>query len=68
MYVIISPHFFICIPVVDGTGSEVCVEDSDDGRCCVSQNGIIDDVQEVNQLKQTNTDSADRQNGKRQTF
>lgn len=38
------------IPVVDGTGSEVCVEYSDDGRCCVSQNGIIDDIQEVNQL------------------
>lgn len=46
--------FFRYIPVVDGTGSEVCVEDSDDGRCCVSQNGIIDDIQEVNQLEQTN--------------
>lgn len=42
--------FFCDIPVVDSTGSEVCVEDSDDGRCCVSQNGIIDDIQEVNQL------------------
>ena len=43
-------HLFIYKPVVDSTGSEVCVEDSDDSRCCVSQNGIINDIQEVDQL------------------
>lgn len=43
-------HFFRCAPVVNGTGYKVCVEDSDDGRCCVSQNGIINNIQEVDQL------------------
>lgn len=40
-------------PVVDGTRSEVCVENSDDGRRRVSQDGIINDIQKINQLKQT---------------
>lgn len=40
-------------PVVDGTRSEVCVENSDDGRRRVSQDGIVNDVQKINQLKQT---------------
>lgn len=38
------------VPVVNSTGSEVRVKDSDDGRCSVSQNGIVNDIQEVNQL------------------
>lgn len=42
------------IPVIHSTGGEVRVEDSDDSRRRVSQNGIIDDIQEVNQLQQTN--------------
>lgn len=37
-------------PVIDGTGSKVGVENSDDNRCCVSKNGIIDDVEEFNKL------------------
>lgn len=41
------------IPVIHSTGGEVRVEDCDDGRRRVSQNGIIDDIQEVNQLQQT---------------
>lgn len=41
---------FSHIPVIDGTGSKVGVENSDDNRCCVSKNGIIDDVEEFNQL------------------
>lgn len=43
------------IPVIHSASGEVCVEDSDDGRRRVSQNGIVDDIQEVNQLRQTNT-------------
>lgn len=42
--------FFCHVPVIDGTGSEVGVENSDDNRCCVSKNGIVDDVKEFNQL------------------
>lgn len=42
--------FFEYIPVVHSTGSEVSVEDRDYSRRCVSQNRIINDVQEVNQL------------------
>lgn len=41
---IIFHHVFKYIPVVDSTGSEVCVKDSDDSRCCVTQNGIINDI------------------------
>lgn len=41
------------LPVVNSTGSEVCVEYSDDGRRRVSQNGIVDDIQKINQLKRT---------------
>lgn len=42
--------FFRDVPVVYGTRSEVCVEDSDDSRCCVSQNGIINNIQKVDKL------------------
>lgn len=48
-YTSIFAHF-LYIPVIDGTGREVCVEDSDDGGGCVSENGIINDIQEINQL------------------
>lgn len=41
---------FCHIPVIDGTGGKVGVENSDDNRCCVSKNGIINDVKEFNQL------------------
>lgn len=41
---------FCHIPVIDSTGSEVGMENSDDNRCCVSKNGIINDVKEFNQL------------------
>lgn len=41
---------FVYKPVIDGTCSEVCVEDSDDSRCRVSQNRVVNDIQEVNQL------------------
>lgn len=41
-------------PVVDSAGTQVCVEDCDDSRCCVSKNGIVNDIQEVDQLRQTN--------------
>lgn len=49
--VILLNFSFRHIPVVNSTGSEVCVEDSDNGRCCVSQNRIVKDIQEVNQLQ-----------------
>lgn len=45
---------FRYIPVINSTGSEVGVENSDDNRGCVSKNGIIDNIQEFNQLQQTN--------------
>lgn len=38
-------------PVVDGTRSKVCVENSDDGGRRVSQDGIVNHVQKINQLK-----------------
>lgn len=38
-------------PVVDGTRSEMCVENSDDCRRRVSQDGIVNDIQKINQLK-----------------
>lgn len=40
-----------CIPVIDSTGSEVGVENSDDNGSCVSKNGIVDNIQEFNQLQ-----------------
>lgn len=46
--------FFWFIPVVDSTGSQVCVENSDHSRCCVSQYGIINDIQKVDQLQHAN--------------
>ena len=37
-------------PVIHGAGSQLCVEDGDDSRRCVSQNGVVDDVQKLNHL------------------
>lgn len=51
-HIILQNLSFECIPIVNSTGSEVRVEDSDDGRRGVSQNRIVDDIQEVNQLEQ----------------
>lgn len=45
---------FRYIPVINSTGSEVGVENSDDNRSCVSKNGIVDNIQKFNQLQQTN--------------
>ena len=45
-----TSHFCKYLPVVDCTGSKVRVEDSDNSRRCVSKNGIINNIQEVNQL------------------
>lgn len=52
VHIILQNLSFGCIPIVNSTGSEVRVEDSDDGRRGVSQNRIVDDIQEVNQLEQ----------------
>lgn len=41
-------------PVVHGTRSEVRVENGDDGRRRVSKDGIVNDVQEINQLNREN--------------
>lgn len=38
-------------PVVDGARSKVCVENSDDGGRRVSQDGIVNHVQKINQLE-----------------
>ncbi|TNN40143.1 hypothetical protein EYF80_049676 [Liparis tanakae] len=38
---------------VDSTGGQVCVQDGDDGRSRVSQDGIIHHIQEVHQLQET---------------
>lgn len=43
------------VPVIYGAGGEVGVEDSDDNGRRVSEDGVVDDVQEFNQLQQTKT-------------
>lgn len=39
-------------PVINSTRSKVCVENSDDCRRRVSQDGIVNDVKKINQLKE----------------
>lgn len=48
-------RFFRSVPVVDGAGGKVGVEDGDDHGRRVPQDGVIDHIQELHQLRHTET-------------